>query len=54
MMTEEDDGMKVDAGRAKILASNLQSIFDRASKVAKGRSVSCQKAILPLFSASQY
>jgi hypothetical protein len=37
----EDNAMRVDAGRAKILASNLQFVSERVSKVATGRCVSC-------------
>ena len=39
-MSEENIGMKIDTARVKTLASNLQSISERVSKVANGRNVS--------------
>jgi hypothetical protein len=38
-MSEENDEMRLDGTRAKVLASNFQSVAERVSKVAKGRNV---------------
>jgi hypothetical protein len=38
-MSEENNDMRIDAARAKALASNLQSISERVIKAANGRNV---------------
>ncbi len=38
-MSEESSDMRIDATRAKTLASNIQSLSERVSKAARGRNV---------------
>jgi hypothetical protein len=45
-MSEENKDMRIEANRAKALASNLKSVSERVTNVAKGRNVRLSPLII--------